>query len=140
MNYDSIKTHLEAAHSALIRSGEELDLHNLSYFTSYLKAKDWRGALSALEECGAATDCHPTVLARNARRRARIGIAALRFAHRATGEIARRMKCSVDETWTQTTQTCTDNAFVDAARNASHRRGVKAEQITLCSHHLEFIT
>lgn len=57
MNYDSVKTHLEAAHSILIRTGEELDLQNLSYFASFLKAKDWRGALSALEECGAATDC-----------------------------------------------------------------------------------
>lgn len=57
MNYDSIKTHLEAAHRILIRTGEELDLQNLAVYSAALKRKDWRTAISALEETGASADC-----------------------------------------------------------------------------------
>lgn len=57
MNYDSIKTHLEAAHRILIRTGEELDLQNLAVYSASLGRKDWRTAISALEECGASADC-----------------------------------------------------------------------------------
>lgn len=55
MNYQSIKTRLENAHRVLIHSGEDLDLQDLAFFDGALKRKDWRGALGALEECGAAT-------------------------------------------------------------------------------------
>ncbi|RYX84305.1 hypothetical protein EON83_10340 [bacterium] len=59
MNYDSIKSHLENAHRVLIHTGEDLDLQNLAFFDGALKRKDWRAALSALEECGAATPVEP---------------------------------------------------------------------------------
>ena len=59
MNYDSIKTRLEKAHSILILTGEELDLHDLGFFPAAIKKKDWRGALSCLEECGASARCAP---------------------------------------------------------------------------------
>ncbi|BCM93468.1 hypothetical protein IAD21_05359 [Abditibacteriota bacterium] len=55
MNYDTVKTHLENAHRVLIHSGEDLDLQDLAFFDGALKRKEWRAALSALEECGAAT-------------------------------------------------------------------------------------
>jgi hypothetical protein len=57
MNYDSIKTHLENAHRILIRTGDELDLQNLAVYSASLGRKDWRTAISALEECGASADC-----------------------------------------------------------------------------------
>lgn len=60
MNYETIKTHIEEAHRILIHSAEDLDLHNLGEYNVCLKRKDWRGALGALEECGAsATSCEP---------------------------------------------------------------------------------
>ncbi len=55
MNYQTVKTHLENAHRVLIHSGEDLDLQDLAFFDGALKRKEWRAALSALEECGAAT-------------------------------------------------------------------------------------
>lgn len=55
MNYETVKTYLENAHRVLIHSGEDLDLQDLAFFDGALKRKDWRGALGALEECGAAT-------------------------------------------------------------------------------------
>jgi hypothetical protein len=57
MNYDSIKTRLEKAHSILIQTGEELDLYDLGFFPAAIKKKDWRGALSCLEECGVSANC-----------------------------------------------------------------------------------
>lgn len=57
MNYDRIKHHLERAHSILIESGEELDLHELGAFPAALARKDWRGATAILEECGASANC-----------------------------------------------------------------------------------
>lgn len=57
MNYQTIKTHLERAHSILIQSGEELDLHELGSFPAALARKDWRGATAILEECGASAGC-----------------------------------------------------------------------------------
>ncbi|HEX8463743.1 MAG TPA: hypothetical protein VF627_03925 [Abditibacterium sp.] len=57
MNYQTVKTHLEAAHRILIHSAQELDLHNLGDYSACLKRKDWRGALGALEECGSSTEC-----------------------------------------------------------------------------------
>lgn len=59
MNYQTIKTHLEAAHSVLIASGEELDVHELGAFPAAIARKDWCAALGVLEECGAATHCDP---------------------------------------------------------------------------------
>ena len=55
MNYQTVKTRLENAHSILIETGQDLDLHELGAFPRALKGKDWRGALAILEECGAAT-------------------------------------------------------------------------------------
>lgn len=57
MNYQTIKTHLEAAHAILIRTGDELDLQNLGLYGASISRKDWRTALSALEETGASADC-----------------------------------------------------------------------------------
>lgn len=57
MNYQTIKTHLEAAHAVLIETGEELDLHELGSFPAAIARKDWRGATAVLEECGAAANC-----------------------------------------------------------------------------------
>lgn len=59
MNYDTIKNHLEAAHSILINTGDELDLHNLALYGTSMNKKDWRTAISALEETGASADCPP---------------------------------------------------------------------------------
>jgi hypothetical protein len=53
MNYESIKSHLESAHRVLIHSGEELDLQNLAVYASSMSRKDWRTAISCLEETGA---------------------------------------------------------------------------------------
>ncbi|RYG70770.1 hypothetical protein EON80_06940 [bacterium] len=53
MNYDSIKSRLETAHSILINSGDELDLQNLAVYASSMGRKDWRTAISCLEETGA---------------------------------------------------------------------------------------
>ena len=57
MNYQSIQTHLERAHSILIETGEELDLHELGAFPAALARKDFRGATAILEECGASAQC-----------------------------------------------------------------------------------
>ncbi len=57
MNYQSIKTHLESAHSILIETGEELDLHELGSFPAAIARKDWRMATAILEECGASANC-----------------------------------------------------------------------------------
>jgi len=56
MNYQTIKTHLERAHSILIATGRDLDLHELGAFSPSIKRKDWRMATAILEECGGATD------------------------------------------------------------------------------------
>ncbi len=55
MNYQTIQNHLEAAHSILISTGEDLDLHELGAFNPAIKRKDWRMATAILEECGSAT-------------------------------------------------------------------------------------
>ena len=60
MNYATIKTHLEAAHSILVATGEHLDLHELNAFPAALTRKDWRMAAAILEECGAATAVNPS--------------------------------------------------------------------------------
>ena len=57
MNYQIIQTHLENAHSILIETGEELDLHELGSFPAAIARKDWRGATAILEECGASANC-----------------------------------------------------------------------------------
>lgn len=57
MNYQTIKSHLENAHSILIESGEELDLREMGAFPAAIKSKDWRGATAILEECGASANC-----------------------------------------------------------------------------------
>ena len=57
MNYQTIKSHLEAAHRILIHSANELDLHNLAVYSAAIARKDWRTAISALEETGASGDC-----------------------------------------------------------------------------------
>lgn len=57
MNYQTIKTHLESAHSILIETGEELDLRELGSFPAAIARKDWRGATAILEECGASANC-----------------------------------------------------------------------------------
>lgn len=57
MNYQTVKTHLETAHALLIRTGTDLDLHDLGFFPAAIAKKDWRGAIGVLEECGSATDC-----------------------------------------------------------------------------------
>ncbi len=57
MNYQTIKTHLESAHSILIESGEELDLHELGSFPAAIARKDFRMATAILEECGASANC-----------------------------------------------------------------------------------
>ena len=59
MNYQTIKTHLENAHSILIETGEELDLREMGAFPAAIKGKDWRGATAILEECGASANCDP---------------------------------------------------------------------------------
>ena len=59
MNYDTIKSHLERAHSILVATGEDLDLHELGAFNPSIKSKDWRMATAILEECGAATAVDP---------------------------------------------------------------------------------
>ena len=60
MNYQTIKTHLEAAHAILVETGEHLDLHELNAFPAALTRKDWRMATAILEECGAATAVNPS--------------------------------------------------------------------------------
>ena len=55
MNYATIKSHLEKAHSILISSGEDLDLRELGAFNPAIARKDWRMATAILEECGSAT-------------------------------------------------------------------------------------
>lgn len=55
MNYQSIQSHLESAHSILISTGEDLDLHELGAFNPAIARKDWRMATAILEECGSAT-------------------------------------------------------------------------------------
>ncbi len=57
MNYQTVKTHLESAHSILIASGEELDLHELGSFPAAIARKDFRHATAILEECGASANC-----------------------------------------------------------------------------------
>ncbi len=59
MNYDTIKNHLERAHSILVATGEDLDLHELGAFNPSIARKDWRMATAVLEECGAATAVDP---------------------------------------------------------------------------------
>lgn len=55
MNYRHIQARLERAHSILIATGEDLDLHELGAFNPAIARKDWRHATAVLEECGAAT-------------------------------------------------------------------------------------